>query len=124
MIVTGVGRVADDVTLQKGQSGIEYVSINIAHDRGFGEKKATDWYRCTAYGEVAKRMANAQIKKGTPLLISGTLALESYVNKDKVEKQSVKINILDWNFVVSSGKPKKEADGVAVASADDELPLM
>jgi len=122
MIVTGIGRVATDVVLQKSANATEYVSFDIAHDRGFGEKKVTDWYRCVAYGEMAKRMANAQIKKGSALNICASQAIELYT-KEGVDRTSVKLTILDWNFV-STGKKQSETNEIPTVSADDELPLV
>ena len=123
MITTGMGRVAEDVTLQKSPNGVEYVSVGFAHTIGFGEKKSTEWYRCVAYGDMAQRMANAKIKKGSAIFVTGTQSIETYKGKDNVERTSVKLNVLDWSFV-STGKSKSESTSEeVVASADDELPL-
>lgn len=136
MIVSGTGRVSDDVILQTSKNGNEYVSFRLAHERGYGDNKETDWYSCRVVGEAAKRIASLNIKKGTLLFISGALETPTYVGKDNVKRQNVNINVLWWQFV-SIGKPKSENAEVGmgsnaeyvplpesnVVSADDELPL-
>jgi len=134
MFVGGIGRTSSDVVLQKSESGKEYVAFGFAHDRGFGDKKETDWYNCRAFGDVAQRMAKAQIKKGSSLFLTGELELKNYVDKENITRQSVNFNILSWSFV-PTGKPKNEANtevnaevggevsAEVVVSADDELPL-
>jgi len=136
MIVSGTGRISEDLILQTSKNGNEYVSFSLAHERGYGDKKETDWYSCRVVGEAAKRIASLNIKKGTLLFISGALETPTYVGKDNVKRQNVNINVLWWQFV-STGKPKSENAEVGmgsneeyvplpesnVVSADDELPL-
>jgi len=136
MIVSGTGRVSEDLILQTSKNGNEYVSFSLAHERGYGDNKETDWYSCRVVGEAAKRFANLNIKKGTLLFISGELETPTYVGKDNVTRKNININVLWWQFV-STGKPKSENTDVAaqdnpyvplpennVVSADDELPVV
>ena len=134
MLVGGIGRTSADVVLQKSESGNEYVAFRFAHERGFGDKKETDWYNCRAFGDMAQRMAKAQIKKGSALFLTGELELKNYIDKDNITRQSVNFNVLSWSFI-PTGKPKNEANTEVngetgtevnaefVVSADDELPL-
>jgi len=134
MIVSGIGRVSTDIELLKSKNGNEYVAFSFAHERGYGEKKVTDWYNCRVLGEAAKRIANMQIKKGTKLHIAGELEIAVTVAENEVKQQRANINVVWWNFV-STGKPKATDNNVVatdeyvpvpennVVSADDELPL-
>ena len=122
MIVSGTGRVSEDLILQESKNGNEYVSFSLAHERGYGDKKETDWYSCRVVGEAAKRIASLNIKKGTLLFISGALETPTYVGKDNVKRQNVNINVLWWQFV-STGKPKSENAEVGMGSNDEYVPL-
>ena len=136
MIVSGTGRVSEDLILQESKNGNEYVSFSLAHERGYGDKKETDWYSCRVVGEAAKRIASLNIKKGTLLFISGALETPTYVGKDNVKRQNVNINVLWWQFVSTSRSKSENNDaGIAnnsyvplpennVVSADDELPVV
>ena len=122
MIVSGTGRVSEDLILQESKNGNEYVSFSLAHERGYGDNKETDWYSCRVVGEAAKRIASLNIKKGTLLFISGALETPTYVGKDNVKRQNVNINVLWWQFV-STGKPKSENAEVGMGSNDEYVPL-
>ena len=122
MIVSGTGRVSEDLILQESKNGNEYVSFSLAHERGYGDNKETDWYSCRVVGEAAKRIASLNIKKGTLLFISGALETPTYVGKDNVKRQNVNINVLWWQFV-STGKPKSENAEVGMESNDEYVPL-
>ena len=136
MIVSGTGRISEDLILQTSKNGNEYVSFSLAHERGYGDKKETDWYSCRVVGEAAKRIASLNIKKGTLLFISGALETPTYVGKDNVKRQNVNINVLWWQFVSTSRSKSENNDaGIAnnsyvplpennVVSADDELPVV
>ena len=45
-------------------------------DRGFGDRKETDWYRCIAFGSVRDRILKLQAAKG-PLVhvVGGVITL-------------------------------------------------
>lgn len=134
MIVSGTGRVSEDLILQTSKNGNEYVPFSLAHERGYGDNKETDWYNCRVVGEAAKRISNLQIKKGTLLFVSGELETPITPGKDGVKRKNVNINVLWWNFV-STSKPKAATNNEVstseyvampennVVSADDELPL-
>ena len=94
MIVSGTGRVKEDLILQTSKNGNEYVSFSLAHERGYGDNKDTDWYNCRVVGEAAKRIANLQIKKGTLLFISGELETPIITGKDGVKRKNININVL------------------------------
>ena len=136
MIVSGTGRVKEDLILQTSKNGNEYVSFSLAHERGSGDNKDTDWYNCRVVGEAAKRIANLQIKKGTLLFISGELETPIITGKDGVKRKNININVLWWQFV-STSRPKSENNDAGIAnnsyvplpennvvSADDELPVV
>ena len=122
MIVSGTGRVKEDLILQTSKNGNEYVSFSLAHERGYGDNKDTDWYNCRVVGEAAKRIANLQIKKGTLLFISGELETPIITGKDGVKRKNININVLWWQFV-STGKPKSENAEVGMGSNDEYVPL-
>jgi len=135
MIVSGMGRVSTDLVLQTSKKGNEYVAFSLAHERGSGNNKTTDWYNCRLLGEAAKRIASLQIKKGTKLFISGVLEAPTEIGQDNIKRQKVNINVLCLEFA-STGKAKSEnnnSDSVGenvpipesnVVSADEELPLV
>lgn len=80
-MITFIGNLAQDIECKTSKNGNSYAVINVAQNQF---KKETDqsgkvsyrqldpvYWRLTVYGKTAERMAQSNIPKGTPLIISG-----------------------------------------------------
>lgn len=92
-----MGRLTDDITLQKSSNDKVYAKFTIAVNRKL-DKEKTDFINCVAFGKVAETIQK-YTEKGNRLIVSGELNLDSYTNKDGKTIQTTTIVINDFYFV-------------------------
>jgi len=111
------GRVTADLELKVSQNGknTKYVNFGLAVNKGYGEKEHPNFYNCIVYGEEAQRMIDAKVKKGSAIQIIGDQELVEYTRKDGSTGWMAKIQILNWNYALTSRSKNSE-------DADDTVP--
>ena len=77
--VTLLGRVGRDPELRYSKAGKAVMSFSLATDRG-GKDSPTDWHNITVW-QPSDYLQEA-IKKGTTLLVSGSLRYEQWEDRD------------------------------------------
>jgi len=95
------GRLTRDAELKYTQSGMALVKNSIAVDRGFGEKKTTEFYEVKAWKEKAEKFA-PQMRKGMAVIINGSLTMERWETKEGAVKEKPCIDVyqmhcLEWD---------------------------
>ncbi len=78
---TLVGRLTKDPEVRKTQNGKSVVNFTVACDRGFGDKKTTDFIGCQAWDKIADFMGN-YLKQGALVLVEGFNLNNSYKKED------------------------------------------
>lgn len=107
-----LGRLGKDVETRTTQSGTLVASFSIAVDRRFKKDGETecDWFNCTCFGKQAE-FAEKYLKKGTKVLISGSVNNDNYTNKEGQKVYSVQIIVEEIEFAESKNsgesKPKE-----------------
>ena len=88
-----VGRISNDITINKSQSGTSMCNFSIAVDRYMGKdkEKATDFIRCTAFGSTADILGR-YAGKGKQVAIEGNIKTGSY-EKDGVKHYTQDVQI-------------------------------
>jgi len=88
-----VGRISNDITINKSQSGTSMCNFSIAVDRYMGKdkEKATDFIRCTAFGSTADILGK-YAGKGKQVAIEGNIKTGSY-EKDGVKHYTQDVQI-------------------------------
>lgn len=105
--VTIVGRLGQDPESRYLQSGTLVVSFSMAADgrRRGGEQPNTTWFRVSAFGEQAERLANmverGYIAKGRMLYVEGQFEARQYQGNDGQMRTSNDVNLTDWQFIGS-----------------------
>jgi len=142
------GRLSRDSEQRFTQGGMAICSFTVAVDFGFGDKKGTNWVRCSLFGKRAEGGLPQYLKKGTQVAVSGELRLGEYTDKDGNTRTSVDLNVNDVTLIggrndsggQSSGgyqqgggqqqsQPAKKADPFAdqpdfnSAPVDDDIPF-
>lgn len=125
-----LGRLGKDVETRTTQSGTLVASFSIAVDRRFKKDGETecDWFNCTCFGKQAE-FAEKYLKKGTKILLSGSVQNESYTNKEGQKVYGIKIIVDEIEFAESKNaesKPddKPNDDFMAINEAElDTLPF-
>ena len=121
--VIAIGRLGADPEIRYTQSGNPVSNFRIAVDAGWGEKKRTDWHRCTAWGKVGETIAN-NVRKGSLVLIEGRLENREWQHKDGQTRQSTEIVVDRWSFV--GPRPQQEsASAIEYSSQEgaDDIPF-
>lgn len=88
-----VGRISNDITINKSQSGTSMCNFSIAVDRYMGKDKerATDFIRCTAFGSTADILGK-YTGKGKQVAVEGNIKTGSY-EKDGVKHYTQDVQI-------------------------------
>jgi len=87
------GRLGRDSETKFTQGGMAICSFAVAVDFGFGDKKGTNWLRCSLFGKRAEGNLPQYLVKGTQVAISGELRIREYDDKDGVKRTSVEVSV-------------------------------
>lgn len=115
--VTIVGRLGQDPESRYLQSGTLVVSFSMAADgrRRSGEQPSTTWFRVSAFGEQAERLANmverGYIAKGRMLYVEGQFEARQYTGNDGQVRTSNDVNMTDWQFIGSGQQDQQRSGG-------------
>lgn len=115
-----VGRISNDITINKSQSGNSMCNFSIAVDRYMGKdkEKATDFIRCTAFGSTADILGRFA-GKGKQVAIEGNIKTGSY-EKDGVKHYTQDVQIDKVELL--GGKSDGNATQTAPAPAAETTP--
>ena len=116
-----VGRVGADAEQKFLQSGTALLTFPVAVDIGYGDKKSTQWYRCTIFGKRAEGRLIEFLKKGTQVVIDGEPKLNEYETSDGDKRASIEVNISDVTLV-GGGKPDTEASAPVQQPVQQQAP--
>lgn len=103
--ISFVGRLGHDSSLKQVGDG-QVLEFSAASDVGFGERKTTNWFRCTIWG---KRAATLQpmLLKGKQVFARGELTLREYDGKDG-KRLSADVRVDDIQLL--SGRKDQEEE--------------
>ena len=115
-----VGRISNDITVNKSQSGTSMCNFSIAVDRYMGKdkEKATDFIRCTAFGSTADILGRFA-GKGKQVAVEGNIKTGSY-EKDGVKHytQDVQIDKVELLGGKSDGNATQTAQAAPTPAAE------
>ena len=92
-VYTFTGRLSRDCEQRFTQAGMAMCSFSVAVDYGFGDRKGTNWVRCTLFGKRAEGGLPQYLKKGTQVAVSGELRISEYDRNDGTKGTSVDVNV-------------------------------
>jgi len=92
-IYSFTGRLARDSETRFTPGGMAICNFTVAVDYGFGDKKGTNWLRCSLFGKRAEGQLPKYLVKGTQVAISGELRVREYDDKDGVKRTSVEVSV-------------------------------
>ena len=97
-----LGRVGIDPELRETNEGVSYCRFRLAVDQG---KEEPMWLTVVAWRSLATQVEKF-VKKGSLVLVSGRLSVDTYINKDNQKQTGVEIVALDVRFL--DQRPKGE----------------
>ena len=114
---TGFGRLTADPELKNvGESQV--ANFTVATDTGYGERKATLFTKCAAWGKQAE-LINGSFKKGNRILVTGEMQPKNWENKNGDTVYDTQVNVRNFNFI----DPKEEGTGAGASSAKEDVPF-
>lgn len=129
------GRLTDKVELRysTGDSQTAVGTFSLAVDDGYGDRKKTSFFRCTAFGKTAEALEK-YVGKGTKIAVSGRPRQDTWTDKEGHNRSSVGFIIDAWEFAQSAGEnpgktannaPESHSDGFVNVpeGIDEELPF-
>ena len=113
------GNLTRDVEVRYSQSGKAFAKMGIAVNRYSKDKEKTvDFFNLTAFNKTAE-FCGRYLRKGSRVLVEGTLQTSNYENKDGVKVNAV--DILVDNIEFAGGKPSGDdaSDGGNYSRSND-----
>ena len=131
---TILGRLGRDPEVKHTASGQTVLSLNIATDHGYGDKKQTMWVRCSMFGDRGAKLADF-LSKGSQVLVTGQLNTREW-EKDGQKNISLELMVSQLEFAGSKGdsaprqqepqrqqEPARPAAALVTSYEDDDVPF-
>lgn len=122
-----IGRLGQNPTVGKTDSGKQYVNLNVATWKNFkdnnGEwQQITTWHRVTIWGEN-----KITFVKGDLVLVCGEIRTHEYTDKDGIKKYITEIigfaKKLNFSEQKSNKEPQQEVPFTNENDFDEDLPF-
>ncbi len=114
-----VGRVGIDPQLRETNEGVSYCRFRLAVDQGKDEPL---WLSVVTWRSLATQVEK-YVKKGSQVLVSGRLSVDTYTDKQNHKQTGVEIVALDVRFLdqkPKEDKPSQAEQQSADAAADEQ----
>lgn len=98
-IYSFTGRLGRDAEQRFSQGGLAICSFTVAVDYGYGDKKGTNWVRCSLFGKRAEGGLPQYLKKGTQVAVTGELQIREYDDRDGNKRTSVDVNVSNVDLI-------------------------
>ena len=116
------GRLVRDIeTRAIASTGTSVGTFTLANETGFGDKKRTNFIRCTAFGKTAESMEK-YTSKGSLIGVVGELQHDTY-EKDGQKRESVTVIARSVEFINTGNAPKSDEMPSGFAKMDDDSDL-
>lgn len=116
-----MGRLTRDPELRYTQSNTPVASFTLAVDRDFsGEEKKTDFIDCVAWRKTGE-FASKYFTKGRMAVVSGSLQIRDWTDKDGNKRKSAEVNV-DGMYFGDSKKADSGSTEFAETNDEEELP--
>ena len=92
-----IGRLGADAEIKTTNRGTRVATLRLATNEriklGSGEwKEVTQWHQCVVWGELNK-VVEKYGKKGTQLMVTGSLSYREYVDSSGAKRQTTEIKV-------------------------------
>ena len=105
--ITATGNLGRDAELTTA-NGHKLLKFSIADEIGYGDKKSTQWLRCTIWGKRAESLAQ-YLTKGSMVEICGTPKVNSYQTKAGEFRAEIEVSVLELKLRGGGKAERQEA---------------
>ena len=114
--ITVTGGLGRDAELKQTQGGDSILSFSVGSSQGYGDKKSTNWFRCTVWGKRGASIAQ-YLTKATKVTVQGELTIGEYDGKAQFD---IRVNEVEWQ---RNDAPRQAADTPAQGGSWDDTDL-
>ncbi len=109
---TLIGNVGRDPEIRYAQSGDPIANFTLATSERWKGKdgspqEKTQWHRVEVFGKPAQFVRD-HVKKGTKLLVRGSIDYQEWVDKDGNKKYGTKIKVSGFKSFIEFAGPKRD----------------
>jgi len=119
----GIGNLGRDCEVRHTQGGMAIATFPLPIESGYGDKKTTTWVRCSLFGKRAEGGLIQYLVKGQSVSAQGEIKLNTYTNKEGVEKSTLELMVNDLALlgkpVERNTQPKQPSDPFTNQGQDD-----
>ncbi|MEW6354540.1 MAG: single-stranded DNA-binding protein [Pseudomonadota bacterium] len=98
-IFSFTGRLGRDAEVRYTSGGTPVATFTAANEIGFGERKRTQWIKCTLWGKLAESGVIPYLTKGREVAVTGEVTLDEYIARDGANKASLNVRVIDVTLV-------------------------
>lgn len=118
-ILVVTGRVGSDGELRELQDGTAVLGFSIADDIGWGDKKTTQWIKCSMFGKRAASVAQ-YVTKGAIVEVVGTPQVEAWTKKGTSDPQAnIKVRVSELKLHGGTKSDRPVADSGRATRGDE-----
>jgi single-strand DNA-binding protein len=113
-----VGNVGRDPEMRYLQSGTSVTSFSVAvsfkwTDRQTNERRErTTWYNVSSWGKLSE-IANQYVKKGTQIMVVGTVSARAYMGADGQPRASLDLRAESFQLLGGTGDSSSSSGGAS-----------
>jgi single-strand DNA-binding protein len=118
--ISFVGHIGNDPELKKiGENDL--LELNVANNVGFGDRRSTNWFRCSIWGKRAVSL-QPHLSKGKQVFVTGQLTLRDYTNKEGEKRISADIRVGEIEFFNTDRSPEQQSSPDNDSSSPASVP--
>ena len=123
--VTLMGRLGTDPELRYTQGGQPVANFNLATSEKYKDKagewvEKTEWHKCVVWGPRAETIEK-HVRKGSQLLIEGSIQTRAWEDKDKNKRYTTEINVKDFEFCGGKSESTYKDDAAGQLASNDSF---
>lgn len=121
------GNLGKDCEQRVTQGGTEICQFSVAVTSGYGDRKKTNWVKCSLFGRRGQSLA-PYLNKGQQVVVSGELSLNEWQKDSGETVTTLEVNVNDVTLVggKSQGAQQQSAPADTATPAggmDDNIPF-
>src|SRR5574344_633435 len=102
-----IGRITKDIELRTVNTDKSVATYTLAIDRGYGDKKETDFINCVTWEKQAENIAK-YCTKGSMIAVEGRMSNRSYDAKDGTKKYVTEVVTSNVQFLDTKKEVKED----------------
>jgi single-strand DNA-binding protein len=119
--ISFVGHIGNEPELKKiGENDL--LELNVANNVGFGDRRSTNWFRCSIWGKRAVSL-QPHLSKGKQVFVTGQLTLRDYTNKEGEKRISPDIRVGEIEFFNTDRSSEQQSSPGNESSSPASAPV-